>query len=312
MSSTKEYVDSLFQGYEQTKALADFKEELLSNLNAKIDSMVKKGLDQQAAFDKAAAELGDVSALADELSLKKRQEVFQEVYMDIRQYMKPARVAGYVAFGATFLFGIIVALIIWFSMGEWIDMAFPFLAYFDKLTGVFGSFMLFAVIAIAGFTFLGLTQETAAVYPMKKKRAIWYTIAAALISFGITTMPITYFATVFCDSSSGIMLAIAVLIPFVLPGGGILAFLILTEQSRLKPWMQERISEEIKQSQAMFSDPATATRFGLFSGAIWVFALALFILLGFLASFRVSWLVFVFATALQLVVQGCMFKRGSN
>jgi hypothetical protein len=77
----KELVDSLFEGYEQTAELADFKEELLSNLNDKLESLVKKGMDSETAFAKASAELGDISALADELSLKKRKEVFEEVYI---------------------------------------------------------------------------------------------------------------------------------------------------------------------------------------------------------------------------------------
>jgi hypothetical protein len=61
----KELVDSLFEGYEQTAELADFKEELLSNLNDKLESLVKKGMDSETAFAKVSAELGDISALAD-------------------------------------------------------------------------------------------------------------------------------------------------------------------------------------------------------------------------------------------------------
>ncbi|MCL1948086.1 MAG: permease prefix domain 1-containing protein, partial [Chitinivibrionia bacterium] len=109
---TKEFVDSLFKGYEETAALADFKEELLANLNAKIECLVKKGENAQAAYEKARAELGDVSALADELSLKKRKEVFEEVYMDVRNFMDAKRVAGYVACGMLALFGIITAFIV--------------------------------------------------------------------------------------------------------------------------------------------------------------------------------------------------------
>jgi hypothetical protein len=112
----KEFVDSLFKGYEETKALADFKEELLGNLNAKIEDLVKKGMEPEAAFAKASAELGDVSAVADELSLKKRTEVFEEAYMGISRYMSAGRVAGYVVFGALALFGVIVAFISFFAV----------------------------------------------------------------------------------------------------------------------------------------------------------------------------------------------------
>jgi len=47
----------------------------------------------------------------------------------------------------------------------------------------------------------------------------------------------------------------------------------------------------------------------LFSGAIWICAIGLFVLLGFIIGFKFSWLVFVFAIAFQLLVQGFMSKR---
>jgi hypothetical protein len=47
----------------------------------------------------------------------------------------------------------------------------------------------------------------------------------------------------------------------------------------------------------------------MFSGAIWIFAAGIFILLGFLIGFKFSWLVFIFAVAFQLLVQGVMSKK---
>jgi len=121
--NAKEFVDSLFEGYEETAALADFKEELRGNLDAKIESLIKKGMDGETAFAKASAELGDVSALADELSLKKRREVFEEVYMDVRKYMSTGRIAAYVVFGMLALFGIAAGAIAFFSTrGIGLDM----------------------------------------------------------------------------------------------------------------------------------------------------------------------------------------------
>ncbi|GHV96199.1 hypothetical protein AGMMS50293_25190 [Spirochaetia bacterium] len=300
--NAKEFVDSLFAGYEETAALSDFKEELLGNLNAKIESLVKKGMEEGAAFEKASAELGDVSSLADDLSLKKRKEVFEEVYMDIRKYMPAARVAAYVVFGVLALFGIIAGFVTYFATRMELDLAL-------NLTSSFGALMPFIVIAIMGFTYLGLTQETASDYPMSKKRAAWYALSVSLISFGITIMPVTYFSSKFAGTSFEVMTTIAILIPFVLPGGGLLAFLVLTEKDRLKPWAKEFRAGVAKREMAMWNDPATATRFGMFSGAIWIFAVGLFILLGFALSFKFSWLVFVFAVAIQLLVQGIMSKN---
>jgi hypothetical protein len=88
MMGTQKYVDGLFSGYEQTPTLCDFKEELRSNLNDRIANLIKKGMSEQMAFDKATTELGDISALADEISLKKKKEVFSEMYMKTKNYMK--------------------------------------------------------------------------------------------------------------------------------------------------------------------------------------------------------------------------------
>jgi hypothetical protein len=63
---------------------------------------------------------------------------------------------------------------------------------------------------------------------------------------------------------------------------------------------------------AIFSDPVTSARFGMISGALWIFAVGLFFLLGFLSGFQFSWLVFVFAMAAQLAIQGLMIKGAGN
>ena len=304
----KQFVDSLFKGYEETPALADFKEELLGNLNAKIEAFVKKGMETEAAFVKASAELGDVSALADELSLKRRTEVFNEAYMGIRRYMPAGRVAGYVVFGVVALFGIITALIVLFgSKGVGLNKMIT-------LSGIFGTLMPFLTIAAAGFTFLGVTQETASMYPVRKLRAIWYAVAAFLIAFGIFTMPVVFFGMKIkhlekLTEWANIVPLISLFIPFILPGIGILAYLILTEKNRLKSWAKDFQDKTVEREMEIWNDPATAARFGMFSGAIWISATGLFFLLGFLIGFKFSWLIFFFATAFQLVIQGFMSKR---
>jgi hypothetical protein len=314
----KEFVDSLFNSYEQTEALADFKEELLANMNAKIENFIRKGMDTDAAFSKASAELGDVSSLADELSLKKRKEVFEEVYMDLRMYMPARRVAGYVVFGILAFFGITVALITLFATRSIEFMSSTSL----DLTSFFGAMMPFLTAAVIGFTFLGVTQETASMLPVSKKRGAWYATAAGLISFGLLTMPIVYFSTKFANNIVNDVLdfdipvkhletlipVISIIIPFVLPGIGILVFLVLTEKDRLKPWAKDFHNKAVEGEMAIWNDPVKAARFGMFSGAIWIFAAGIFFVLGFIIGFKFSWPVFIFATAIQLLVQGRMYK----
>jgi hypothetical protein len=101
---------------------------------------------------------------------------------------------------------------------------------------------------------------------------------------------------------------IGIIIPFILPGIGILVFLVLTEKDRLKPWAKDFHNKAVEGEMAIWNDPAKVARFGMFSGAIWLFAAGIFIVLGFLIGFKFSWPVFIFATAFQLVIQGRMYK----
>jgi hypothetical protein len=296
-------VESLFDGYERTAALAELMEELVGNLDDKIASDMRKGMARSVAFDRAKAALGDVSALAGELSLKLRRDIIAERYLGGRKYLTVQRVAAYVLFGLVLLFGIVSAAIVYFEQGIG-DNIQPDAA---RMRGVFGTLLVSVTAAVAGFTFLGVTQETAELYPMRKRRAVFYALAAGLTTFGLVLLPLTYFAT-----GRGLMEAIATLLPFAVPGAGLLAFLCLTEAGRLKPWAAERAMVEMRGTHEMLSGSA-AVRFGLYSGAIWIFALGAFVTLGFLIGFRYSWLAFVFAVAVQLVVQAlCMGQKAES
>jgi hypothetical protein len=303
---TKSYIDSLFSGYEETGTLRDFKEELQSNLNERIKSLIGKGADENAAFDKAVRELGDISVLADQISLRKKQEIFEDAYMGVRNYLKPARVAFYVAAGACFIMGIALALTVYFT-GE--DQS-AFDAFWEpnkRQVSAFGVIMIFIPLSAAAFTFLGITQETASRYPRSIKRGLWYALSAAVLGVGIVLFPLTYFA-----ADRGLMEAIASLIPFIIPGLSLLIFLILTEKDFRKPWVKERFEKEARASREMWRDPVTAARFGMVSGAVWIFAVGFFLLFGITIGFHFSWLAFIFAIAVQLLVHTLMLKNKSQ
>lgn len=303
--NTKEYIRSLFGAYEETAELNDFMEELQSNMDSRIMSLVKKGMTGENAFARVSAELGDITSLADEMSLKRRQEVYQDIYMGIRNYMNPCRIAAYVICGMILAFGIISALVAYLGVAG-TAVKESGISESAAKTAAFGTLLLFLTASVSGFTFLGATQETAVRYPLGKRRAALYTLAAALISFGASLFPLVYFAV----DDRGILPAFASEIPFLIPGGALLAFLVLSEKDRLKPWAKNHYREEIKKSMDAWNS-AENSRFGLFSGAIWILAAGLFLLLGFTVSFKYSWLVFVFATAFQLFVQGILQKPHS-
>lgn len=332
--NTKNYVDSLFLGYEENAGLADFKEELVSNLNEKIAALVRGGMSEEAAFEKASAQLSGISALADEISFKKKQEVIGEAFMDIRSYMTPRRVAAYVIFGLITAFGIICAFLAAFSTDN-------FLTHFDAPSGAaavtgasaFKSYFISGIVPFLGvifafiplcagaFTYLGLTQELPGLYPLSGKRAAWYAAAVFALCAGLTLFPLTWFST---PEEVKFVRSFGVLIPFALPSAGLLVYLILTEKDRRKPWLRElgnsfnwmagggltQTGGQRPPEIEFFSHPEKAARFGMFSGALWIFAIGIFLAAGFSpVGFKYSWLVFIFAIALQLFIQGCMMKK---
>ena len=309
--NTQQYIDGLFAHYEETPALADFKEELRGNLDERIKNLVKKGMPEQEAFHKATSELGDISALAEEISLKKKQEVYEDMYMGTRRYMTPKRTAAFVLGGAAICFGLISAAITWFSNG----------AEEEAL----GSAIIFCVAGAALLTFMGLTQETAATYPMSWKRAVFYAIAIGVFVFGVFIVPMTYFVAAGANSHEiaannanmsrvdmGLMTSIATLIPFVLPAAALFVFLILTEKDRRKPWVVELAKEGAKREIEYFSNPIQATRLGLVCGAIWITAIASFVVLTICVGILYSWLAFAGAIVLQLLVQALFFTKGNQ
>ena len=298
---TTQFVESLWASYEETARLIDFKAELAGNLDEKINSLVKKGMDEEEAFQKAAAELGDISSLADEMALQKKQEVLEEAFMDIRHYMDTKRILAYIAFGLVFLFGIIVAVISLYAVD--IDTAAAPVA--QKWTAFFGVLLGFIPVSIAGLTFMGLTQELPDLYPLPTKRALWYSAAALLLIMGLLIFPLTWFSTLDSLENHSIVAALGTLIPFALPSIALFVYLGLSEKDRSKPWMRKRREEEMK-NYSFASDPAMAAKFGMYSGALWMLAIALFLLLGFIIGFKYSWLTFVFAIPAQLFVQGIM------
>jgi len=286
---TRKYIDSLFADYEETAALTDFKEELKSFLDERIKTLVKNGLEEKDAFAKATTELGDISAVADEISRKKKQEILGEMYLKTRHYMSTWRIALYILCGTALGFGIIVTALSGFFSGD--------------VNASLGSLLIFGGIPMLGLLFLGLTQETAAREAMGWKRALLYVLAAGVFLFGMFAFLVAYF-----EDGAGLPYAIATLIPFILPSAAFGAFLILTEKDRSKPWVRKQREEYIKRSRERFGDPAQEERFGLFSGALWIAAIAAFILLTILCGLKFAWLAIAAALIGQMLILAAFTK----
>lgn len=276
--NTREYVDKLFDNYADTQDLRDFKLEIAANLDDRVADLQKNGLAADEAFKKAVGELGDITEIADEISKQKRNEVIDKMYVHQKVTISAKQALGYVIAGVILAFGVIVALMSGFS-DYWGGSATGFLTA-----------MPFVTASVTMFTYLGLRQETAANFPMTRKRAIWYSIAACVGAFGIVTA-----AGMIDDISSySIISALGVLIPFLIPSAGLLVFLILTEKSRHKPWVIEQ-NKRYAEAYAEKFTGKEGEKFGIASAILWTLSFALFITFGIIFGFQYSWLVFLFS-----------------
>ena len=314
----QKHIDKMFADYQENPALADFKEELTIHIDERIKGLVKKGMDEKSAFEKAINELGDVSVIADEIGKKKRQDVFSEMYMKTRNYITPVKGALYVLCGLVLGLAVILPLLTWYASG--------------MVAGTVMVLLPFGMAAVLGFLFLGLMQETATREAMSWKRAIWYVLAAGLILFGVLVAFVTYFGMesagpsnsagvidtyvytlygnkMFKQGSTSVVGAIAVLMIFSLPGIALGIFLILTEKNRSKSWVIRQREEQMKYADEQFGSPANAQRFGLICGALWIAAIAVFVLLTILVGIKFSWIAIVTALVIQMIVMA-VFTRG--
>ena len=290
------YVNSLFKDYEQTSALQEFKEEIMSNLYARIDDLEKNGSNKQDAFTKAISELGDITSIADELSRQKRNEIINKMYVHQQTKVGFKHAIGYVVSASLLLFGILIAFTGYYSHGVF--------------SYSISSFMPFLVLSGVGFTFFGLTQETHTNYPMSWKRALVYALAVGVTLFGFTTSAMLFFM-----ENVDMNAVLGALIPFVLPGLGVLGFLLLTEKNRNKPWVIAERELSIERYEKVYRDPIRREQRGMLSGALWIIAAALFLLIGFLAEWKYAIIVILFAVAAEILIEYWMqgqLKKGKD
>jgi hypothetical protein len=298
-------LEEIFKDYEETAGLRDLKDEIAANLSESIQGMTAGGLSGEAALRQALDKLGDITEVADRVSRQKRQEIIGGAFA-LPVPLDRVHIIAYPVAGLVLAFGMVLCGIVFFSAG---------------LMPAVATLMPFAVISLSAFVFLALTQETRVHYPMTRKRSLLYSLAAALILFGLFTGVIVFLAEAIPDpqefaafeevsreiadaalllKNTNIISALGSIIPFVLPGAAMLALLVLSGKDRKKPWVH-RMEEE----QSRNYD----TRFGLIAGALWLFAAALFCILTVTIGIRYSWITFILALAVQLLIMSGFEKK---
>ena len=289
----KVYVDRLFAGYEDTPEIKDFKEEIIGNLKERIKELVSKGLDEENALDKATAELGDITAIADDVGKKKRNEAIGQMYMKARVPIPKKTAIGLAAASGLLLLSVGLAL----------------LAFFSE-TGGLAAYYISAVLlsfACGAYTYFGLTLETAAHYAMKKGRALVYGIVCLVAFLGTGLAVVSFLFNGF-----EMTVTLGIKIAFILPAVCALIFLLVTEPKRQKPWLKAMVEQEVENSMKFHQDmvdPVKAARFGVASGGVWILAIAIYITLGVIFSWLYALLVFPFALAVQVFMVATIFEK---
>ena len=289
----KVYVDRLFADYEDTPEVVDFKEEVTGNLVARVKAHISTGLDEEKAFDRAAAELGDITAIADEVGRKKRNEAIGQMYMMAKVPFTKRTAAGVTAASGLLMLAVGAALIAFFGKSDAAHIYYVSAVLLSAACGL--------------YVYFGLTQETAAHYAVKNGRALAYGIVCLLGILGAGLAVVSFLAT-----EMGLPAALGIKAVFIIPAICALIFLLVTEPKRQKPWLKAMVEHEIEYSMKFHSeivDPVKAAKFGVTSGGMWILTIAIFITLGLLRGWQLSWLVFPFALAIQVFMVTTIFGK---
>jgi len=289
----KVYVDRLFADYEDTQEIRDFKEEIAGNLRERVKEFMSKGLGEEEALDKAAAELGDITAIADDLGKRKRNEAIGQMYMKAKVPITKKTAAGLTIATGLLLFGAGLAVMNYFAEGGGMVLYYTSVILLASACGLYAYF--------------GLTQDSIARFPMKCLRASAYGI---IIFICITGEGIAM-ASLFL---SGMELAVALGIEFALvfPAVCALVFLAATESDRKKPWVRAIAEREMEIATRLRSDSidvVRAARFGVMSIGLWILAAAVFITIGFVYDWWYALLAFPFALAFQVMMISMIFVK---
>ncbi|MDR1260239.1 MAG: permease prefix domain 1-containing protein [Oscillospiraceae bacterium] len=296
-------LSNIFNEYEETQELKEFKEEITVNLIERIKDKIKTGIEEQEAIQQALSQLGDITEAADLTSRQTRKELIFKSCVT-KPKINKFHAVGYTFAGLSFILGLIIAGYIFsqyiFSQG----------IQFCTNTSILCSFP-FLVISIGAFVYLGLTQETTSHYPMSKKRSFLYAISASLFMLGLLLassfmLPSLWhrgtIKTFFFPYANftfnriftvDIVRALGISIPFMLPALGIFTFLILTEKSRIKPWLQKAIEK-----QCHIYDE----KFELLCGAIWMCVIGFAGIIWLLCSWAWALTIIPFGVTAQLLL----------
>ncbi|MDQ0159327.1 permease prefix domain 1-containing protein [Alkalibacillus salilacus] len=207
----QQYVDDLFKGVSESQQLFDLKQELITNMHARISDYQKQGMSDEEAFQEAKASMGDMSGLVEDMRQHGADESKQTVYTSMTNRMA---VGALVIGSMLIVFGLLMSVSMMFMEVE--PVAVPGAGIFAVIGGVF-------------LTYGILTRETKTMYAMQRLRAALYAVAVGFMLFAIFTAVISGLAT------GELFIGFSAFTVFFVIGFGLwLSLLLMTRVSRRK------------------------------------------------------------------------------
>jgi hypothetical protein len=293
------YLDEAFADIPRTPETADLKEEIRGNLQARVLELEASGTTPEVAAAKAIKELGDIHELVDSIGENEPFGRPSDTAVKLIALNKVKQNPGYVV--RTVLLSLLLAggvtLVTVGSILGGRGIADFWLVYALPVEAMLSGLFLAVIVADA------LGRETSQRYPTSPNRALGFGAAsfAALTGVGLVA---TWFANpLLWFLVTGCALVLASLVTFIALG--------VTQTNRQKPWvseMQRAFAIEDRFSQ----DPASAARFGLYCGVIWIAGVGLFVVLSIVVGFVWSWLALVGALLLTIFVLARMLFGAST
>lgn len=340
--NTEKFVDKMFSEYEDSPELKDFKEEVRTNLDEKINRMIKKGASSSEAFKEATAELGSLDGNSADIPFEKKKEVFKDNYFDSRNYLsKGDKVAIAVTVGVL-IFSILLMFLVFFAVyffaDDIADTAKSALAYakhnsfiFDNLDAesrfltamlsTLGVSLVFFFPPVAALVFIGLRLERVHRHRYPVKTCVLTSLLVYLSLLIITISTITFLAvrlsliTHVANTFSGAeyISSIAVLILLAPIIAGFIA-LGLTWPNVNKEWFQNETEKFQKQYAEKYRERYNEKYTGgsgrthnrvliVIQSVFWPAVSITYVLIGILfGAWHPGWIIFPLAVLFQIIL----------
>lgn len=304
MTTVHRLLDDAFAGVEPSPEVQDLKEEIRANLEARAAELQAGGASPDEAARRAFDELGDVRAIVADAQADVAAETggaprtaLQEAFVAAQQHrVRPT---------PRFVLGVVLASVVLVAL-----VALCLLAPLGvvALPGYVVAVLLLTASSAAGFVVgLSLSQETTTNHPVPSRRAGGYYLATGLAVFGLLLAGFTVLGTF-----GAWMYVVAA--GLVVVGGVLFTMLGVTQTNRKKAWVRDvaRAHATGHDFDRFEQDPAAAARFGVYTMVIWLTAFVVFVAGGLTVGWAWSWLVFLVALAVMMLVLARMLFRSKG